>query len=96
MPLPKEVYADMIERHAAAHVVTQRMRLRVLLRTVLICWAWVVLGVSLMGWAVHTRNASLGYISFWSGLAVGNGGVLFTLIAAWRASARRGEQGPPA
>lgn len=95
MPLPPDVYEEMIARHAAAERVTARMRFWSRVRTVLWCWFWSLMGMFLVGWAFHTTNVYYGRISFWLGLAVGNGGVLFTLVAAWRAAELRGDNGPP-
>lgn len=96
MPLPKAVYEEMIERHTAAARVTERMRLRAMARTLVLCWCWALLGMFLVGYAFHTTSATWGVISFWTGLLVGNGGFLFTLVASWRAAAKRGDAGPPA
>jgi hypothetical protein len=49
-----------------------------------------------VGLPYHTTNAYYGRIFFWSGLAIGDGGVLFTFVAAWRKAEARGDYGPPA
>src|SRR5437868_6068679 len=95
MPLPKHVYEEMIERHAAAHRIGARLRFWAWFRTLLLCWFWLLLGMFLVGWSFHPTHAVLGHIAFWLGLAVGNGGFLFTLIAAWRAAEARGDYGGP-
>jgi hypothetical protein len=96
MPIPKADYDEMIERHAEAARVTERIRLRAMLRTLLLCWCWALLGMFMVGSGVHTTSATWGPILFWGGLLVGNGGWLFTMVAHWRAAAKRGEDGPPA
>ena len=53
-------------------------------RVLLLCWVWCALGLFLLGWSVHTTSHYYGTIAFWAGLGLGEGGILFTLVAAWR------------
>jgi len=95
MPLPKAVYEEMIARHAEAARLASRIRFWAAVRTVAFCWCWALGGMVLLGLAFHTSNLILAHVAFWSGLTVGNGGVLFTLVAYWRAAASRGDYGGP-
>ncbi len=57
-------------------------------RTLLSCFAWVLIGLALMGYAVHTTDLRAAGIAYWAGLMLGNGGVLLTLISAYLRSMR--------
>lgn len=65
--------------------------LRDLLLTVLQCFAWVALGLFLIAWAFHTTSETWGRIAFLSGIAIGNGGWIFTMLAAYRRGEKRGD-----
>jgi hypothetical protein len=51
----------------------------------------MALGLFLMLWSAHTTDAGYGRIAFYAGLIVGNGGILYTLIAAYIFGERRGD-----
>jgi hypothetical protein len=57
-----------------------RARRRLLWETLLGCVFCCALGLFLVSWAVHTTNASLGGISFWTGLLVGDIGMITLLM----------------
>lgn len=67
-----------------------RDRLRDLLFTIGWCFAFMLAGLVLMAFAMHTTDAALGRIFFWSALVVNNGGVMVTL---WRAYLRGQDRG---
>ena len=68
------------EERAAALLESQRdmdrARLRDMLLASAFCIASLLAGLFLLGAAVHTTDMGWGTIAFWSGLLVGNGGVL--------------------
>jgi hypothetical protein len=41
-------------------------------------------------WSAHTTDVKAGWIAVWTGLLIGNGGVLFTLLRAFLRGERRG------
>ncbi len=57
-------------------------------RTLISCFAWVLIGLALMSYAVHTTDLRVGGMAYWAGLLLGNGGVLLTLIGAFLRSMR--------
>jgi len=59
--------------------------------TALMCLGWAGAGIFLLMWSAHTTSMTYGRIAFWAGLVVGNGGVLFTLIAAYARGEQRGD-----
>jgi len=59
--------------------------------TALMCLLWAALGIFLLMWSAHTTSLTYGRIAFWGGLGIGNGGVLFTLVAAYARGERRGD-----
>ena len=53
---------------------------RLLCETLLGCVVCCALGLFLVSWAVHTTDATLGAISFWSGLLLGDVGMITLLM----------------
>ena len=43
-------------------------------------------------WSFHTSDETLGSVAFCGGLGIANGGVIFTLLAAYRREERRGSR----
>lgn len=91
MPLPKDVREDMARRYRAAAEEADRDRMWDLVRTALACFGWAALGIFLILWATHTTDATNGRIAFYAGIAIGNGGIVFTLVAAYRRGEERGD-----
>jgi len=65
---------EVLERDA------RRDRWRILLKGALLGWAFCVLGLLCIGVALNSTSEETGYVWFWGGLALGNGGMLFTFI----------------
>jgi hypothetical protein len=61
-----------------------RARRRLLGETLLGCVACCAVGLFLVSWAVHTTNAALGGVSFWTGLLTGDVGMLTLLMRHFR------------
>lgn len=59
------------------------------LRTAALLVASVFLGMFLMAWSVHTTDARYAGAAFWSGLIIGNGGVLVSMLMVLARAARR-------
>jgi hypothetical protein len=91
MPLPTKLREEMAARNEAAHLEAERDRVRDLYRTALTCLRWSALGIFLILWSAHTSSLTYGWIAFWGGLGIGNGGIIFTLLAAYRRGERRGD-----
>ncbi len=91
MPLP----ADLLETMAAKSRVAEshaRWDTRWdLLLTALLCLLFSAAGIALIGAALHTTDRWIGRAFFWGGLALGNCGIIFTLLAAYRRGERRGD-----
>ncbi len=91
MPLPQQLLDEMAERSRAAET-RARIDSRVdLTLTALTCMLIAALGIALIGFAIHTTNQWLARVSFWSGIALGNSGIIYTLLAAYRRGERRGD-----
>ena len=90
MPLPREIQDQMVEEHLAAQLESERERRRLWLRTAILCVVWPLIGLSLIGWSLHTTNPLYGPVAFWAGLGIGDGGTLLTLVHAWLAAERKG------
>jgi hypothetical protein len=91
MPLPRELLEEMQQRRRVETRLANRDKVRDLVWTALQCWGWAVLGIVCILWSAHTTVLWLGRTAFWSGLAVGNGGIFFSLLAAYRRGERRGD-----
>ncbi|MFL5575310.1 MAG: hypothetical protein ACJ79S_05010 [Gemmatimonadaceae bacterium] len=91
MPLPIELLHEMSRRRAEEAVEARRATRRDLAWTALQCVAWVALGLFLIGWSMHTTDPTLGRAAFAAGIGAGNGGWLFTVLAAYRRGEKRGD-----
>jgi hypothetical protein len=45
----------------------------------------------LIAWSAHTTDEVLGHAAFWGGLGLGNSGIIYTLLAAYRRGEKRGD-----
>jgi hypothetical protein len=91
VPLPQAVQDATNARRANVEERAGGDRLRALLWTALACVGWAALGLGCLMWAAHTTDIQLGWIAVWLGLAVGNGGILFTLLWAYARGEHRGD-----
>ena len=90
MPLPREILDRIGDERLAAEMQALRDRRRLWLRTIVVCVVWQMVGLFLVAWSFHTTSLYYGTLAFWTGLGVGDGGTLFTLVAAWRTGMRKG------
>lgn len=90
MPSDDVLDAIAARDHDAARS-ADRERLRDLLRSSLWCLGWGALGMLCVAWSVHTTDVAYGKMAFFGGLGIGNGGVIFTLLAAYRRGEARGD-----
>ena len=91
MPLHQELLEEMAHRRETAEREAQRAVRREMLRAGLLCVAWMLLGLYLLGWSVHTTDEQYGRMAFYGGLVVGNGGILYTLLSSYRRIEKRGD-----
>jgi hypothetical protein len=91
MPIPPEIRNRLARRHESPHTTARGDSRHHLVRTALACWGWAVTGLGFVAWALTTTHQGLAEIAFWAGLAIGNGGVIFTLLAAYRRGEQRGD-----
>ena len=91
MPLPKELLEQMAAHRAAEATEASRDKVHDLILTALQCMSWGALGILCILWSAHTTNLTFGKIAFFGGIAVGNGGIIFTLLAAYRRGEKRGD-----
>ena len=66
-------------------------QLRALLRSLAECFAWCLIGLFFIAWAVHTPDPGWGRIAFFGGLVIGNAGMLFSLCTAALRAEERGD-----
>lgn len=91
MPLPRPLREEMAASRAREREVAERDKQRALGWAALQCVGWAALGVFLILWSAHTTDMTYGRVAFYGGIGAGNGGVLFTLLAAYRRGERRGD-----
>ena len=91
MPLRRALLDEMAEKRQREAVEADRDRFRDHVRTALHCLGWCLFGLYGIGWALHTTDEQAGRIAFLVGIAAGNGGIIFTLLAAYRRGERRGD-----
>jgi hypothetical protein len=91
MPLPKELLDELGRRRTAESKEAERDKWRDIVVTALQCFAWSALGISLILWSAHTTDLTYGKAAFFGGLGIGNGGIIFTVLAAYRRGERRGD-----
>jgi hypothetical protein len=91
MPLRKELLEEMGRAREASELETERARRRELIRAGALCLSWMLLGLYLLGWSMHTTDYAYGRIAFYSGVIVGNAGIIFTLLDTHRRLEKRGD-----
>lgn len=87
----RAVLEQLAERNATASSEADGDRRRDFLRSSVACIAWSAVGLCCIAWSMHTTDAALGRAAFYGGLGVGNGGIIFTILAAYRRGERRGD-----
>ncbi len=91
MPLPKRLLEEQVRRHDGEHSAAEGDRRRDALLTALVCMAWAGLGIFLLMLSVRMDASTLARVSYFGGVAIGNGGIIFTLLAAYRRGEKRGD-----
>jgi hypothetical protein len=89
--LPEEIALEMNMRLAELMKDAERDKRRDLILSGLACVAWATLGVLCVVWSAYTTNETYARLAFYGGVALGNGGVAFTLLAAYRRGEQRGD-----
>jgi hypothetical protein len=55
------------------------------------CLGWALAGIACIAWSAYTSDLFAGRIAFYGGIGLGNGGVIFTLLGAYRRGEKRGD-----
>jgi hypothetical protein len=84
---------ERVEAHLEAERLARRDSLRTLLIGAVLCFAWLAIGLYILGWSMHTTDAKLGSIFYWSGLVLGNAGILGTIAWVVKRAESRGDLG---
>jgi hypothetical protein len=91
MPLRKELLEEMGRVREAAEVEAERVRRRDMIRTGALCVMWMLIGLYLLGWSMHTSDDRYARPAFYGGVIIGNAGIIFTLLRAYRRGEERGD-----
>lgn len=89
--LLKRLRVEMQEKRMREREAAAAETRRDLLQTALLCVLWCAAGIFLLLWSFHTTSAAYGRMAFYAGLAIGNGGWVFTMLAAYRRGEERGD-----
>jgi hypothetical protein len=87
MPLPPEFQEELEGKRREEHVQAQRDTFWAAVRTGLMCVAWSVAGLAVMGFGLHTNDPEIGGIAWRGGMIVGYAGIVFTLVR-WHSKAK--------
>ena len=82
---------QMAARSRDEHEEAEREKWRDLASSALQAMGWAATGIALIAWALHSTSETYGRIAFYSGVAIGNGGWIFTMLAAYRRGEKRGD-----
>jgi hypothetical protein len=91
MPSRRELYEDIARQREAAELEASRAVRWALVRCAFTCLGWMLAGLYLIGWALHTTDEGYGRVAYYGGVIVGNAGILYTLLATYRQLERRGD-----
>lgn len=91
MPLRKELLEEMALTREAAELRAERDRRRDMVRTGAMCLVWMLIGLYLLGWSMHTTDDRYARPAFYAGVIVGNAGIVSTLLRAYRRGEQRGD-----
>ncbi len=94
MPLAKdldELLDEMADRGNREQAGAERDRQRAHARTAVECVFWLCAGLFCIGLGLHSTDVEFGKMFFYSGVIVGNGGIMFTLLAAYARGESRGD-----
>jgi hypothetical protein len=91
MPLPRELLEEMAVRRREESERADRDRSRDLVLSGLRCLAWSLAGVASILWSAHTTDPVAGRVAFWGGVLIGNAGITYTLLQAYRRGETRGD-----
>ena len=91
MSLRQQLLEEVGRQREVAEFEARRGVRRTLVRCGALSVGWMLLGLYLLGWSVHTTDEHYGRIAFYSGVIVGNAGILYTLLATYRRLEKRGD-----
>ena len=91
MPIPAEIREELARRRSAEHREAERDKRRDYVRTAIVCWAWCILGLVFIALSFHLTDIVIAEALFWTGLGIGNAGIIFTLLALYRRGEKRGD-----
>jgi hypothetical protein len=91
MPLPQHIVDELGRKRAQEHEAASRDTRREIRRSAALVVLWSALGIAFVLTSFAVSDLTLGRILFWTGVGAGNGGMLFTLLAAYRRGEKRGD-----
>jgi hypothetical protein len=80
----------MAQRRSRENEAAERDKLRFMAVAAAWCVFWSAAGIVPILWSAHTTSMFYGRVAFYAGIGIGNGGILFTLLNAYRVGEKRG------
>ena len=91
MPLPKEILDELDAKHRGESEAAARATFWAYVRIGAECLFWCAIGLACIGWSFHMTRPTTGWIVFWLGLLLGNGGIAASLLMGYRRGEARGD-----
>lgn len=90
MPTRKELYEQMCAENEAAELAARRAERRYWIVTLLVCWAWCVVGGAVTAYGFHIVDPVNGPVLVDAGQFIAAGGTLITVLVAGHHRRKRG------
>ena len=87
----KEEYERIAAERLAAEQESRSILRRDFLQSALQCVAFCALGLAVMFFAFYVNDLLIARAFLWGGMAVGYGGIFYTLLSAYRRGEKRGD-----
>ena len=87
----RELYEQIAARGVQEREAASRDTIRDLAVVALVCVGWSLVGIACIAWSAQTSSLFYGRLAFYTGVGLGNAGVIFTLLGAYRRGEKRGD-----
>jgi hypothetical protein len=91
MPLPDHLLEEIGRRREDEAREADRDKLFDYVRSAIMCVLWAAAGIVCIMWSAHLTDMQWAWAAFYSGIGIGNGGVIFTLLGTYRRGEKRGD-----
>jgi len=88
----RERYEAIGARNERLEQESRRARRRTLLVAAVVVWVWCLAGLAGIAAAIRSSDSEMGWVWFWGGLVIGNGGILATFVWTFARLRARGDE----